>query len=146
MLTISQLGRRFGLSRSTLLYYDSIGLLSPSLRSRANYRLYSRSDVERMELIDVYRQVARVTTVGGRYISQHKSPTSLQATIEIQKKVPLIPEFVCGRAPRFKRHNLVIQLGYLTRDPVYVVHRGSDLVIRFRSQTVQLSGNEIEPR
>ncbi len=56
MLTISQLARRFGLSRSTLLYYDSIGLLSPSLRSRANYRLYSESDVARMELIDVYRQ------------------------------------------------------------------------------------------
>ncbi len=55
-LTISQLGRRFGLSRSTLLYYDSIGLLSPSLRSRANYRLYAETDVERMELIDLYRQ------------------------------------------------------------------------------------------
>lgn len=56
MLTISQLARRFGLSRSTLLYYDSIGLLSPSQRSRANYRLYSEADVERMELIDLYRQ------------------------------------------------------------------------------------------
>ncbi len=56
MLTISKLARRFGLSRSTLLYYDSIGLLSPSLRSRANYRLYSEKDVERMELIDLYRQ------------------------------------------------------------------------------------------
>ena len=56
MLTISQLARRFGLSRSTLLYYDSIGLLSPSARSRANYRLYSEADVERMELIDLYRR------------------------------------------------------------------------------------------
>ncbi|MCP3961623.1 MAG: MerR family transcriptional regulator, partial [bacterium] len=56
MLTISQVAARFGLSRSTLLYYDSIGLLSPSLRSRANYRLYSPADVERMELIDLYRQ------------------------------------------------------------------------------------------
>jgi DNA-binding transcriptional MerR regulator len=56
MLTISQLARRFGLSRSTLLYYDSIGLLSPSERSAANYRLYSEADVERMELIDAYRR------------------------------------------------------------------------------------------
>lgn len=55
-LTISQLARRFGLSRSTLLYYDSIGLLSPSKRTRANYRIYSDPDVERMELIDVYRR------------------------------------------------------------------------------------------
>jgi len=57
MLTVSRMARRFGLSRSTLLYYDSIGLLSPSTRSRANYRLYSDADVERMELIAVYRQV-----------------------------------------------------------------------------------------
>ena len=71
MLTISQLAKRFGLSRSTLLYYDSIGLLSPSLRSAANYRLYSQEDVERMELIDLYRQaglplkdVARVLSSG----------------------------------------------------------------------------------
>lgn len=55
-MTISQLARRFGLSRSTLLYYDSIGLLSPSARSRANYRLYSDDDVLRMEIIDEYRR------------------------------------------------------------------------------------------
>lgn len=71
MLTISQLASRFGLSRSTLLYYDSIGLLSPSVRSRANYRLYSDAEVERMEMIDLYRQaglplkdVARVLDSG----------------------------------------------------------------------------------
>lgn len=56
MLTISQLAQRYDLSRSTLLYYDKIGLLSPSLRSAANYRLYSDDDVERMERIDVYRR------------------------------------------------------------------------------------------
>jgi DNA-binding transcriptional MerR regulator len=72
MLTIGQLARRFGLSRSTLLYYDSIGLLSPSGRSPANYRLYSEADVERMELVDVYRRagvpladIARVLSSGG---------------------------------------------------------------------------------
>ena len=56
MLTIGRLAERFGLSRSTLLYYDSIGLLSPSARSGANYRLYSEGDVGRMERISVYRQ------------------------------------------------------------------------------------------
>ena len=56
MLTISQLARRFGLSRATLLYYDRIGLLSPSERSRSNYRLYSEEDLRRMERIHTYRQ------------------------------------------------------------------------------------------
>ncbi len=56
MLTISQLAKRFGLSRSTLLYYDAIGLLQPSARSTAGYRLYSEKDQERMAAIQGYRE------------------------------------------------------------------------------------------
>lgn len=56
MLTVGQLAERFNLSRTALLYYDSIGLLCPSARSRANYRLYSDEDVRRMELIGIYRR------------------------------------------------------------------------------------------
>jgi DNA-binding transcriptional MerR regulator len=39
-LTISKLAKTFGLSRSTLLYYDRIGLMPPSRHSPAGYRLY----------------------------------------------------------------------------------------------------------
>ena len=56
MLTIGQIAKRFSLSRSTLLYYNRIGLLVPSGRSEANYRLYSASDVRKMEMITIYRQ------------------------------------------------------------------------------------------
>lgn len=73
MLTISQLAKRFGLSRSTLLYYDSIGLLSPALRSRANYRLYSDEDVERMETIDLYRQAGLPLEDIGRVLASGRS-------------------------------------------------------------------------
>ena len=73
MLTISRLARRFGLSRSTLLYYDSIGLLSPSARSEANYRLYSPSDVQRMELIDVYRKTGLPLSDIARLLSSGQS-------------------------------------------------------------------------
>jgi DNA-binding transcriptional MerR regulator len=55
MFTINQLVKRFGLSRSTLLYYDKIGLLEPSARSVSNYRLYSQKDLERMEKVITYR-------------------------------------------------------------------------------------------
>jgi DNA-binding transcriptional MerR regulator len=55
MHTVGRLGKRFGLSRSALLYYDEIGLLSPSARSGANYRLYSDADVARLERIMIYR-------------------------------------------------------------------------------------------
>jgi MerR family transcriptional regulator, thiopeptide resistance regulator len=51
MYRITELARKFGLSRSTLLYYDPIGLLAPSLRSLANYRSYSAADRDRLESI-----------------------------------------------------------------------------------------------
>jgi DNA-binding transcriptional MerR regulator len=55
MLTVSQLARRCGLSRSALLYYESIGLMSPAARSHSNYRRYSEKDLQRLEQICAYR-------------------------------------------------------------------------------------------
>ena len=54
-MTISQLGRMFGLSRGTLLHYDAIGLLRPSQRSDSRYRVYTERDVARLRQICVYR-------------------------------------------------------------------------------------------
>ena len=55
MYTIGELTKRFSISRSTLLYYDSIGLLRPSGRTSSGYRLYSDRDMVRMESIMLYR-------------------------------------------------------------------------------------------
>lgn len=57
MLTISRLAAQFGLSRSTLLYYDSIGLLSPGSRSAKGYRYYSDREARRLRKICLYRKV-----------------------------------------------------------------------------------------
>ncbi|MDA8123888.1 MAG: MerR family transcriptional regulator [Deltaproteobacteria bacterium] len=54
--TISRLGRLFGLSRSTLLYYDRIGLLKPTGRTRAGYRCYAEKDRHRLERICGFRR------------------------------------------------------------------------------------------
>ena len=56
MYRITQLARQFGLSRSTLLYYDQIGLLSPSGRSEAGYRIYSPGDRERLGAVSSFRK------------------------------------------------------------------------------------------
>ena len=54
--TIGRLARRFDLSRSALLYYDSIGLLKPSHRRPSDYRQYSEADVVRLDQICTYRR------------------------------------------------------------------------------------------
>jgi DNA-binding transcriptional MerR regulator/ubiquinone/menaquinone biosynthesis C-methylase UbiE len=56
MYTVGRLARRHGLSRSTLLYYDRIGLFSPSARAHGEYRRYSAEDDARLERICQYRK------------------------------------------------------------------------------------------
>jgi DNA-binding transcriptional MerR regulator len=55
MLTVTQLARRCGLSRTALLYYESIGLMPPPPRSGGNYRSYGEADMRRLLQIRVYR-------------------------------------------------------------------------------------------
>jgi DNA-binding transcriptional MerR regulator len=54
-MTVTKLARDAGLSRSTVLYYESIGLLRKVKRSAANYRLYGEADAGRLRQICVYR-------------------------------------------------------------------------------------------
>ncbi len=53
--SIGDLAREFGLSRGTLLHYDRIGLLSPSRRTEAGYRVYGAADRDRLARIRAYR-------------------------------------------------------------------------------------------
>jgi DNA-binding transcriptional MerR regulator len=55
MFTIGQVAKRYSLSRSTLIYYDKKGVLSPNGRSSSNYRVYSDSDLEKLERIILFR-------------------------------------------------------------------------------------------
>jgi len=57
-MRISELARRHGLSRSTLLYYDRIGILSPSRRTPSGYRVYTTAEEERLERICTYRRAS----------------------------------------------------------------------------------------
>lgn len=50
-LTISTLARKFGLSRSTLLYYHRIRLCKPDGRSAGGYRIYGPDAVARLERV-----------------------------------------------------------------------------------------------
>lgn len=54
-LTVTRLARACGLSRTTVLYYESIGLLKPVRRSAGNYRLYGEKDLERLRQVCFYR-------------------------------------------------------------------------------------------
>ena len=56
-LTVGQVAERFGVTVRTLHHYDEIGLLSPSERPHAGYRLYTEEDLTRLQHVVVYRRL-----------------------------------------------------------------------------------------
>jgi DNA-binding transcriptional MerR regulator len=55
--TVSQLARMAGVSVRTLHHYEHIGLLKPSRRSEAGYRLYERQDLLRLRQILFFKEL-----------------------------------------------------------------------------------------
>ncbi|WP_211333354.1 MerR family transcriptional regulator [Terracoccus luteus] len=56
-LTVGQVAQRFGVTVRTLHHYDEIGLLVPSGRTAAGYRLYTGDDLARLQQVVVYRRL-----------------------------------------------------------------------------------------
>ena len=57
MLTVTKLARECGLSRGTLLYYESVGVLEAASRTEGNYRRYGEKDILRLRQICAYRDM-----------------------------------------------------------------------------------------
>lgn len=57
MIGIKDVAKISGVSVRTLHYYDEIGVLTPSKRTDAGYRLYSNDDIEKLKTILMYREL-----------------------------------------------------------------------------------------
>ncbi|WP_427980929.1 MerR family transcriptional regulator [Agarivorans sp.] len=55
MLTVTQIAKQFGISRSTVLYYEKQQLLLPTYRSENGYRWYGDKETERLKTITSFR-------------------------------------------------------------------------------------------
>ena len=80
MFTIGQVAKKYSLSRSTLIYYDSIGVLTPSGRSESNYRLYSEADLKKMDRIQLFRSVG--LSLDSIELLLEKENSELDSTLE----------------------------------------------------------------
>ena len=56
-LTVGQVAEQLGVTVRTLHHYDEIGLLVPSERTPAGYRLYTAEDITRLQHVVVYRRL-----------------------------------------------------------------------------------------
>ena len=57
LLTVGQVAATFGVTVRTLHHDDEVGLLAPSERSSAGYRLYTGEDLDRLATIVTYRRL-----------------------------------------------------------------------------------------
>ncbi|WP_306471447.1 MerR family transcriptional regulator, partial [Escherichia coli] len=82
LLKVGELARRSGITVRTLHHYDSIGLLVPSARSDAGYRLYNRADITRLHHIQALRRMGVSLAEVGAILA--RSGLALPAVIEQQ--------------------------------------------------------------
>jgi len=57
MYQIGEIAKLAGVSQRTLRHYDELGLVMPSFRSDAGYRLYALEDIERLQEVLFYREL-----------------------------------------------------------------------------------------
>jgi DNA-binding transcriptional MerR regulator len=76
-LTVGELSNLTGVTVRTLHHYDAIGLVRPSKRSPAGYRLYEQDDVLRLQQVLLFREFGLALDEIGRAIDQAESREAL---------------------------------------------------------------------
>ena len=91
MFTVTQLARKVGISRSTILYYEREGLLMPAFRSENGYRWYGASEIKRLEAIVSYRSygipVANIGNLLDRRVGKSQSRILRDHFNELEKEI-----------------------------------------------------------
>ena len=88
MLKISELSEQTGLSAHTLRYYEKYGLINASNRSETGYRLYTDSDVRRVQFVKTARNTGFSLSDIGQLLSirVNKQSHSCQEVTDITQK------------------------------------------------------------
>lgn len=91
MLTVTQLAKKFGVSRAAVLYYEKKGLLEPSTRSENSYRWYGVNEVKTLENIMAYRSyglpVAKLADLIRRNDSDSQERILREQFIALEKEI-----------------------------------------------------------
>lgn len=84
-MKISEFAKKSGVTVKTLLHYDKIGLLQPSLKTEAGYRIYREEDFIRLQQITTLKFVG-LSLEEIKQLINKKSP-DIKSMISVQTKV-----------------------------------------------------------
>ena len=107
LLKIGDLAKRTGLTVRALHHYDSIGLLIPSARSDAGYRLYTQADIARLHKIQALRQFGLSLADIGATLTREEIPL---AAIVSRQIAALTQQIAGADALRERLQRLAAQL------------------------------------
>lgn len=85
-LTVGRLAELAGVTVRTLHHYDEIGLVTPSARTAAGYRVYAPADVERLRQVLTYRRLG----FGLREVAELVSDPAADAVAHLRRQRELL--------------------------------------------------------
>jgi len=112
-LTVTRLARACGLSRTTVLYYEAMGLLKAK-RTSGNYRVYGDADLERLRQIRIYRD-AGLTIADIRSVLD--KPRS-DAAVVLERRLAELGKEIENLRDHQKNIARILQIGKFRRIPV----------------------------
>jgi DNA-binding transcriptional MerR regulator len=86
LLTVGRLAELAGVTVRTLHHYDEIGLVTPSGRTAAGYRVYAAADVERLRQVLTYRRLG----FGLREVAELVSDPDADAVAHLRRQRELL--------------------------------------------------------
>jgi DNA-binding transcriptional MerR regulator len=93
LYTIGQLARHCGVSRTTLLYYEKLGLIAPVHRSAAGYRRYGARELARVEQVRQYRAAGLALDTIAALLADGDQPSLIQRRLnDIQREIAQLRE------------------------------------------------------
>lgn len=86
-MSVTELARACGLSRTAVLYYESEGLLEPARRTAAGYRQYGPREVERLRQICAWRQAGLTLDDIRSMFAKRSSSKSADAAAVLRRRL-----------------------------------------------------------
>ncbi|QFI53414.1 Zn(2+)-responsive transcriptional regulator [Aeromonas simiae] len=128
MYRIGELAKACGIKADTLRFYEKNGLLAPSIRSEAGYRLYSEADRRRLEfilraksvgfsladigeLLDLDRNKASVTCQEVKAVADAKLDqveAKIHELVRFRENLKALSAICCG-GPRSAEHCAILE-------------------------------------
>src|SRR4051812_2619282 len=127
-LTVTRLARACGLSRSTVLYYESMGLLKPVRRSAGNYRLYGERDLERLRQVCLYRNAGlKLSDIRSILDRSHGDAASVlqRRFVELGEEIERLREHQLSIARLLDSTNRLRRMRMVTKDKWVEVMRAA---------------------